>query len=171
MHLRPRQLPLVRTCSIAASTGMAAILAGSVLTALPAAAAVAASAGRTPAVSQARGVLTGTVRGPSGAGLAKVCVVAAGRTTTRAAVSGSDGRYVITGLRPGSYAISFRDCGTAGQYLSQWYGGSVLADVAARVQVSAGTPVTLKPVSLQPVNGMRQFDRAAARRAASRVGP
>jgi hypothetical protein len=171
MHLRPRQLPLARCCSIAAATGMAAILAGSVLTSLPAAAAVAASTARTPAVSPAGAVLAGTVRMPGGPGLGRVCVVATGRTGTRAAVSASDGRYVITGLRSGSYAISFRDCGAAGRYLDQWYGGSVLPDGAARVQVSAGTPVTLKPVTLRPVGGLRAIDRSSARRAASRVGP
>src|SRR5262245_17259417 len=171
MRVRPRLLPLARSCSIAAATCMAAILTGSVLTSVPAAATVAASAGGTPATSLAGGVLSGTVRGPGGARLARVCVVATGRTATRAAVSASDGRYVITGLPPGSYAIGFRDCGAAGQHLSQWYGGSVLPDGAARVQVSAATPVTLKPVTLKPVGGMRAVDRAAARRAASGVAP
>jgi protocatechuate 3,4-dioxygenase beta subunit len=74
-------------------------------------------------------------------------------------------------MRPGSYAINFRDCGAAGQYLSQWYGDSVLPDDAARVQVSAGMPATLKPVTMEPLGGMRTLNRAAARRAASRVGP
>ncbi len=161
MHLRPRHLPLVRSCSIAAATGMAAILAGSVLTALPAAAAVAGSASQNPSGAVASGVLIGTVRGPGGAGLARVCVVATGPVGAKAAVSGSDGRYVITDMRPGSYAINFRDCGAAGQYLSQWYGDSVLPDDAARVQVSAGMPATLKPVTMEPLGGMRTLNRAA----------
>jgi hypothetical protein len=87
----------------------------------------------------------------------------------RAAVSATGGRYVITGLRPGSYAIGFRDCGAAGRYLAQWYGGSVLSDAAAHVVVSAGAPIALKPVTLRPLGGMRAFDRAAARRTSSRA--
>jgi len=84
-------------------------------------------------------------------------------------MSASDGRYVITGLRPGSYAIGFRDCGAAGRFLTQWYGGSVLPDAAAHVVVSAGVPIALKPVTLKPVDGMRAVDRAGARRAAARA--
>jgi hypothetical protein len=177
MRLCQRPLPLAAFCSIAAAIGTAAILAG---TALPAAAApaasaagkhasVAASAGRAPGASLVRGALTGAVRGPTGAGLARVCVVASGQMGTRAAVTATGGRYVITGLRPGSYAIGYRDCGAVGRYLAQWYGGSVLSDAAAHVVVSAGAPIALKPVTLRPLDGMRAFDRAAARRTASRA--
>ena len=155
---------------------MAAILSGSVLTALPAAAAnavrtsAAPTAGRSPGATLSDGVLTGQVRGPDGAGLGRVCVVAASRMGTRAAVTTSGGRYVITGMRPGSYAIGFRDCGAAGRYMNQWYGGSILPDVATLIRVTANTPVTLKPVTMQPVGGMRARDSAAARTAAARSG-
>jgi hypothetical protein len=166
MRLRSRPLPDAGPCSLAVAIGVATILTGSVLTALPA---VAAGAGHGPAVpvaSTTTGMLTGVVRAPDGAGLSRVCVVAAGASGTRAAVTGQGGRYLITGLRPGSYAVGFRDCGAPGHVMDQWYGGSILPDGASRVQVTA-TTTTLGPVILRPSGGMRATYRAAAGHAAS----
>ncbi len=115
-------------------------------------------------------MVSGVVRRPDGAGLARVCVTVTGAAGARPAVTGQGGRYLITGLRPGFYAVGFSDCGARGRYLDHWYGGSVLPHGAARIQVTASTPVALKPVTLEPVGGMRAAARAFARRAASRAG-
>ncbi len=175
MRLRLRPLPPAGSCSVAAAIGVVLAVAGSVVTALPAAASVAAAAraGRSTAAPAApapagtlTGVLTGVVRAPGGSGLARVCVVASGTAGTRAAVTGPGGRYVITGLRPGSYAVGFRDCGASGRFMDQWYGGSMLPGGAAWVQVTASTPTRLRPVILEPVGGMRATYRAGVRHAA-----
>jgi Carboxypeptidase regulatory-like domain len=167
MRLSSRPLPPAGSCSIAVAIGVATIMTGSLMTALPAAAAPRASHGPdAPVAGTMTGVLTGVVRAPDGAGLARVCVEASGASGTKAAVTGRGGRYMIFGLRPGSYAVGFRDCGAPGHYMDQWYGGSILPDGAARIQVTAIT-TSLKPVILRPSGGMRATYRAAARRAAA----
>src|SRR5262249_29962654 len=112
-----------------------------------------------------RGAVAGIVRAPDGTGLAGVCVLATGQSGAAMGQSGSapgqsgsapgqsgsaqgmtgpGGRYLIAGLRPGSYVIGYHSCGTSGRYLDQFYGGSMLADAAAKVPVAAGQPTWLR---------------------------
>src|SRR5215475_12542556 len=113
-----------------------------------------------------RGAVAGVVRAPDGAGLARVCVLATGRSGSVPGMTGPGGRYLITGLRPDAYLIGYHDCGAPGHYLNEFYGGSMLADAAARVSVTAGQPTWLRPVTMVPAGAgaMRAAARAAARR-------
>jgi len=87
-------------------------------------------------------------------------------------MTGPGGRYLITGLRPDAYLIGYHDCGAPGHYLNEFYGGSMLADAAARVSVTAGQPTRLQPVTMVPAGAgaMRAAARAAARRSAAGSG-
>ena len=116
--------------------------------------------------------MAGVVRAPDGAGVAGVCVVAAGRSGSVPGMTGPGGRYLITGLRPGAYTIGYYDCGTSGQYLDQFYSGSLLPDAAATVPVTAGQPTWLRPVTMLPAGAgaMRAAALAAARRSAAASG-
>jgi Carboxypeptidase regulatory-like domain len=128
-----------------------------------------------------RGAVAGVVRAPDGAGLAGVCVLATGQSATDQSgsatgqsgsaqgMTGSGGRYLIAGLRPGVYVIGYHNCGTSGRFLDQFYGGSMLADAAARVPVAAGQPTWLRPVTMVAagVGATRAAARADARRAAA----
>jgi hypothetical protein len=102
--------------------------------------------GHQPAVF---GDITGVVRGASGAALAGACVKAYGPSGTVRGLTGSAGRYLITGLLPGRYTVSYSACGQSGRYFGQWYGGGVTAAGAARVLVSIGLPTVLRPVTLR----------------------
>ncbi|HEX9034976.1 MAG TPA: carboxypeptidase-like regulatory domain-containing protein [Streptosporangiaceae bacterium] len=84
------------------------------------------------------GIITGLVTTPSHAPLTGACVVAAGKAGSAMAMTKSDGRYVIAGLRPGSYTLHFSDCSAPGRYLDQWSGGASLPVHAALVTVTPG---------------------------------
>jgi hypothetical protein len=77
------------------------------------------------------------------------------------AMTDAGGRYLITGLRPGAYTISYSFCGQRGRYLSEWYAGRVQSGVAlgdatvdpadaAHLMVMPGIPASLRPVMLLP---------------------
>lgn len=88
------------------------------------------------------GAVGGTVLGSDGSPLGGVCVAAAGRSgVAGAARAGSDGRYLITGLRPGQYTVSFQDCAGVGRYWPE----------PVRAGVLAGQPTWLGPVTLRTV--------------------
>ena len=89
------------------------------------------------------------VRGAGGVALAGACVTAIGPSGTVPGLTTAGGRYVITGLLPGRYTVSYSDCGRPGQYFSQWYGGSGLASGLARVLVTVGLPTVLRTVTLR----------------------
>jgi hypothetical protein len=115
-----------------------------------------------------RGGVTGVVQAPDGTGLARVCVLASGQAGSASGITRSGGRYLITGLRPGTYVIGYQDCGTSGNYLDQFYGGSMLADAAGRVPVATGQPTWLRPVTMVPAaGGTLAAARVAARRTAA----
>jgi len=100
--------------------------------------------------------LTGLARTATGKPLAGVCVTAYGRAASKAAVTRSDGRYTISGLRPGRYQIQYRTCaGAAQQYLPEWY-GDVLQRSQSRTVTVNGSSLTplqaLAPVTLYPAN-------------------
>jgi hypothetical protein len=102
--------------------------------------------------SMAVGTLTGVVRGAVGIALTRACVTASGAARTYSALTGTGGRYVLTGLLPGSYTVSYADCASPGSYFEQWYGGGDLAGGAAPVLVTAGQVTPLVQVTLRPTN-------------------
>jgi hypothetical protein len=67
------------------------------------------------------------------------------------AMTGTDGRYFLTSLRPGNYTLRYADCSDRGRYLDQWSGGAAWAGGAASVTVAAGRVKTLAPVTLRTV--------------------
>ena len=114
------------------------------------------------------GAITGSVDGSDGQPVAGACVTAVGdghSVTTDA----PDGTFRLFGLAAGSYALEYRDCASADQYLTTWSGGVSSQKAAARVQVAAGqvrhVPVmTLRPVSTEAGITARQasFQRTLA---------
>jgi Carboxypeptidase regulatory-like domain len=95
-------------------------------------------------LSQA-GVITGLIRGPANIPLAGICVTATGPGGPRLARTISSGRYLIIGLRAGSYAVSFAACASPASYLTQQYASRVLV-------AGSGQPVVLAPVTLTPAS-------------------
>ena len=88
--------------------------------------------------------VTGIVRTAAGAPLADVCVTAYGPAGKKSAVTGTDGRYFISGLRGGRYQFGYRSCaGSTASYLPEWY-GSVIQRAESR-------PVILDSSTLKPV--------------------
>ncbi len=118
-----------------------------------------------------RGEIGGVVRSITGAPLRGICVTAAaaiaGRPDVASSVSESGGRYLITGLLPGRYKVSYQACGQRARYLRQWYGGAAMASDARQVAVRAGRPTVLGAVALRPATsaGLIAASRALARRA------
>jgi hypothetical protein len=78
---------------------------------------------RFDAAQQTRTSLSGLVRTAAGAPLADICVTAHGPAGATTAVTKSNGRFLINGLRPGKYQVQYRACaGASAQYLPEWYG-------------------------------------------------
>ena len=97
------------------------------------------------------GAITGSVDGFDGQPVTGACVTAVGdghSVTTDA----PDGTFRLFGLAPGSYALEYRDCASAGQYLTTWSGGVSSQKAAARVQVAAGQVRHVPVMTLRPVN-------------------
>jgi protocatechuate 3,4-dioxygenase beta subunit len=105
------------------------------------------------AVLQRAGSVTGTVTGPNGRPLAGVCVAAystADQTAefqgqidegSGAGITGSNGRYQLLGLAPGSYHVQFVPCLlTTDSPL--WYDQRVLAGRANAITVQSGKVTT-----------------------------
>jgi hypothetical protein len=104
-----------------------------------------AETGATPALS----AITGVVRGADGVALTGACVTASGDGRTVSVVTEAGGRYVLPGLRPGGYTVSYQDCARPARYFEQWSGGADLAANASRVLVRASAPTRLAPVTLR----------------------
>jgi hypothetical protein len=96
-------------------------------------------------------------------------VTASGSGDTVSVVSGAGGRYVLAGLRPGAYTVSYLDCARPAKYFEQWSGGADLASDAARVVVRASRPTRLAPVTLRLTSPAAEV--AALRTQARRAGP
>ena len=115
------------------------------------------------------GEITGSVAGFDGQPLTGACVSAVGAGHSVTTTAAPDGTFRLFGLAPGSYVLEYRDCASAGKYLTSWSGGVSLQKAAARVQVAAGqvrnVPVmTLKPVNTEAAIAARQasFQRTLA---------
>jgi len=169
-HPRPSLPTGVRCVATLASLAVTAVVAVAAVpgTALAVATHSTARAGTPRTGATTPGAIGGVVRGPDGAQLGRVCVVAVGRAGAVAGVTGPGGRYLITGLSPGDYKVGYRECGRPGRYLNEWYGSSLQPDRAARVQVAPGRPTWLRPVTLHAARAATL--RAIARAAAARNG-
>ena len=130
-------------------------------------ASAATTAGARP--TSALSAITGVIRGADGVALTGACVTASGRGGTVSVAAGAGGRYVLAGLRPGAYTVSYQDCARPARYFEQWSGGTDLAANAARVLVRAGRPARLAPVTLRLTSPAAET--AAVRTGARRAGP
>lgn len=100
--------------------------------------------------------LTGVARTAAGQLLPGICVTAYSQAGDKSAVTGSGGRFVISGLRPGKYRIEYRSCaGATRQYLPEWY-GDVLQRAESRIVTVYGSSLAplqaLNPVTMYPAN-------------------
>ncbi|HWF81790.1 MAG TPA: carboxypeptidase-like regulatory domain-containing protein [Streptosporangiaceae bacterium] len=95
------------------------------------------------------GVIAGVVDGTGGMPLTGVCVVATGSGGSTAAVTRSDGRYSIAGLRPGGYTLHYSACAAGSRYADQWSGGASWPGGAATVTVARGQAREAAPVTLR----------------------
>ena len=67
-------------------------------------------------------------------------------------MTSASGRFEMAGLRPGAYAIEYRDCADPGAYFPLWYGGVFLPSQAKRVELLPGQRLTLDPATLRATN-------------------
>lgn len=95
------------------------------------------------------GSITGVVSGTGAAPLEGVCVTAVGPSGGGLGMTRQDGRFLISGLRPGRYSLRYRDCGHPGRYLTQWYGGTVTRSGSRSVLVGGPGPVQVAQVALR----------------------
>ena len=95
------------------------------------------------------GAITGSAQAADGQPLDGVCVVAYGPSGRSAAATRPDGRFLLTGLKPGGYQLHYVGCGGTSQYLSQWYGGAAQQNAARSVAVSASALQPLAPVTMR----------------------
>jgi hypothetical protein len=107
----------VRTTATLAGAGLIGILATAVPADFPAVAttgAVARPAGANP--EGAGGVVTGVVLGVRGTPASRACVTLSGSAGRASGMTSASGRYFLTGLAPGHYVLTYRDCahGVAG---------------------------------------------------------
>lgn len=108
------------------------------------------------AAQQPKASLTGLVRTATGTPLADVCVTAYGPAGATTAVTKSNGRFLINGVRPGKYRVEYRTCdGASAQYVPEWY-GDILQRGQSRTVIVNGSTLTpvqaLSPVTLYPAN-------------------
>jgi hypothetical protein len=103
---------------------------------------VAARAPGTSGVST--GTISGLMRTPAGTPLAGVCLTATGPAGVAAATSGSDGRYRLAGLRPGSYQVRLSECA---DLRDRPLIGASWPGLPAMVSVRAGRTAGLPPAT------------------------
>jgi hypothetical protein len=104
---------------------------------------------RAYAAQRAGGAITGIAEAPGAAPLEGICVTATGPSGARLDMTRQDGRFLISGLRPGSYSLEYRDCGHPGRFMQQWYGGTRTQAGSRSVLVSGSGLVPVAPVTLQ----------------------
>ncbi len=99
------------------------------------------------------GAITGTALAADGRPLEGICVTAYGPSGRSFASTRSDGRFLLSGLRPGAYQLRYFGCGDTSQYVSQWYGGATQRVSARPVVVSASALRPLPAVTMRTLAG------------------
>jgi protocatechuate 3,4-dioxygenase beta subunit len=112
-----------------------------------------------------RGALTGVVVGVDGRPLAGACVTATGAAGSAMTMTRADGRYVLTGLRPGRYALRYTGCASAQRASSQAAPSlgfqAQSASTTAKPSVTVTGGVKILPTITLPLAGPRTAgDRA-----------
>lgn len=115
---------------------------------LPMAPAGAASAAQVSAHART-GIITGLVRSPAGTPVGDACVSAAGSADNAIARTRANGRYLLTGLRPGRYRVRLGRCTTTGRATAGSPVISLWPGLTGAVTVRAGQLVTLTPATLE----------------------
>jgi protocatechuate 3,4-dioxygenase beta subunit len=115
------------------------------------------------------GAITGTVDGFDGQPVTGACVTAVGDGHSVTTTDAPDGTFRLFGLAAGSYALEYRDCASADQYLTTWSGGVSSQKAATRVQIAVGQVRHVPVMTLRPVNteaaiaaGQASFQRTLA---------
>lgn len=98
------------------------------------------------------GEVTGLVRSFTGQPLAGACVTAAGPAGSGRARTAAGGRFFLSGLRAGHYALEFRACAQPGRYLPRWSGGAALPGLASPVRVTPGQVTRTAAATLPPAS-------------------
>jgi hypothetical protein len=122
------------------------------------------AAGKTTAGPAAvDGAIAGVVRSVTGEGLRGICVTALSGTFVVPSVTTSGGQYLLTGLRPGPYSVSYQACRQPRAYLPVQ---------SPRVTVRPGRPSLATPMTLRPASGagLVAASRPALRAAALTAG-
>ena len=123
----------------------------------PAGAALAAAslrAGGLAAEQRRTGALTGVVRGPGGRAVTGACVTATGPSGSTTSRSRADGRYIMSGLPPGEYALRVSHCaGAAGGTGGVAAVTALWPGLPAQVTLGTGQVKSLPPVTVPSRNG------------------
>ena len=98
------------------------------------------------------GEVTGLVRSFTGQPLAGACVTATGPAGSGMARTAAGGRYLLSDLRAGHYALEFRACAQPGRYLPRWSGGAALPGLASPVRVTPGQVTRTAAAILPPAS-------------------
>jgi len=131
-----------------------------------------AAAARFAAPRSEPGAITGVVDGAGGRPLTGACVVATGPGGSVLAMTRSDGRYSLGGLRAGGYTLHYSACAAGGGYLDQWSGGASWPGTAATVKIARGQARELAPVTLRTTApAIHAAAPRAIARLLSRTGP
>ena len=160
LRLSPASLISQRRLALASAVlaGVALLIAPSNLAAASGPASAGAGQNQT---TWAPGSITGVVLDPGQAGLAGVCVIAAGPSGPRLTMTSAGGRYLLAGLVPGRYQVRYSSCRHPGTYFGLRYEG---------VLVGPGQPAILRPVTLRLTNARAEVRaRLAAFRAVIRA--
>lgn len=103
--------------------------------------------------ADASGAITGSALAADGQPLNDVCVSAYGPAGKSFASTRPDGRFLLSGLKPGIYQVRYAGCGSTAQYLPQWYGGTAERNASSSVLVRASALRPLAPVTMRTPAG------------------